>query len=312
MNGGLPGTFQLLDMSSIPKFLTFLSLATSAIAVVVPHGPDAENQLDPVHPGVGYQFEPVYPLARRQNNSTAPSGTGASSAPIGTGGSTITNKGAADDGEDDSGDDSGDDTGDPVDFCDPNIGLSKQAWNDSNVGGFLQVESLALQPFSQGIQDSVKALAGGIANYECGPDLQCEITGTLSDACADSPNAVASLIGMANFNNFFRSIRDRTNEVQDDVASTLDQKIATFKSEQISEAEAKPDTDAASLGLTVAGILTALVPELALTASPILSIAGAAVPVAAGDDPDPDFAQQFVSAHQYPQHQIWVYHECWD
>ena len=176
--------------------------------------------------------------------------------------------------------------------CDANIGVTREGWVEFGIGAFIQSVAVDAQPFSQGFQDTMKDLAGGIGNYACGPDLQCEVTGALSDACSDAPEAVAALIGMANFNNFFRSLREEIRDELDVLSNELAALTNLFAPPDISSIPSDSDIQLPSLLLTAFGALAAIFPPLAGVGA-AATITGAALPAFFEMEEDPRFGSNF-------------------
>ncbi|KAK3057771.1 hypothetical protein LTR09_000846 [Extremus antarcticus] len=180
-----------------------------------------------------------------------------------------------------------------VDFCKANVGLTQQGWVDGDLGGFLKEQSQEFLLKGVGIQDAMKQLAGGIGNYACGFDQQCEITGALSDACDATPQPVGVLIGMANFNNFFRSVDARINQIRASITNRLPDIANKFVPvDKFAPPPALADKKA-SLALTAIGTYGALLPGFAGVFARLFSVMSTSVPVIAGQaapvEFDPDF-----------------------
>jgi len=155
--------------------------------------------------------------------------------------------------------------------------------------------SLILLLASPGIQDAMKQLAGGIGNYACGFDQQCEITGALSDACDATPQPVGVLIGMANFNNFFRSVDARINQIRASITNRLPDIANKFVPvDKFAPPPALADKKA-SLALTAIGTYGALLPGFAGVFARLFSVMSTSVPVIAGQAAPVEFDPDFVS-----------------
>lgn len=140
---------------------------------------------------------------------------------------------------------------DAAELCENDKELNKESWEEFDLDPFLQIEVLALQPFDTGIQNRFIQLAGGIKNYACGVDTQCEITGSLERACSANPKAVSILTAMANFNNFFRAVRDTASMTLDSLSDGAADLVETFAPAADPEDTGSDATTQAGLGLTV-------------------------------------------------------------